>query len=131
MRPAIAPVNLGGRFDMAFSLIFLGSGTSQGVPVIAGISAGVFGKSKKSPHTPSITLPRSSEARRGHNAGIPDAGAARNIRWIDAVIFTHPHADHIMGWMIAGDFATCAAERCDLCERGNHDSAKTRFCLRV
>jgi len=51
-----------------------------------------------------------------------------NIRWLDAVIFTHSHADHVMAWTIAGDFATCAAAtRAGLCNEATMNDLKRVF----
>jgi len=80
-------------------VIFLGSGTSQGVPMIAHDSAGC-----------DLADPRNWRTRSsihvvmdGHHVQIDAAPEFRlqcirhQIEWIDTFILTHPHADHIMG----------------------------------
>lgn len=83
----------------ALKITFLGSGTSSGVPMIACDCAVCTSRDKKDKRL------RSSILVQSHNTAFvvdttPDFRyqmLRENVKHLDAVLFTHPHKDHIAG----------------------------------
>ena len=110
---------------MAFSFIFSGFGHLAGVPMIGKEYPPEFLANPKNHRTrPSIYVAtEESQAGGGYDAGIPHPDAAGDRSgWLDAVLFTHSHADHIMGLDDCRRFCDLRGGKAlaGLCERG-HD----------
>jgi phosphoribosyl 1,2-cyclic phosphate phosphodiesterase len=83
-----------------FQIIFLGTGTSQGVPMIGCDCPVCTSADPRDNRTRSSLLVRTPEAAFAIDTG-PDFRTQclrEHVRLLDAVIYTHSHTDHIMGF---------------------------------
>ena len=88
---------------MSTSLLFLGTGTSAGIPMIGCHCEVCSSTDSRDQRTRSSVL-ISYQSDQHHTHVLVDTSpdlrlqcVANRVDWIDAVVYTHGHADHIMG----------------------------------
>jgi phosphoribosyl 1,2-cyclic phosphate phosphodiesterase len=88
---------------MKASLVILGSGTSMGVPTLGcdcRVCTSADPRDRRLRPSAAVVWPTSADAHRVVIDTGPDfrtQALANNIRSVDAVLYTHSHADHILG----------------------------------
>ena len=84
---------------MEIELLFLGSGTSAGVPMIGCHCEVCSSADPREMAHAAVGCHFLCQYRRAcrHHAGTAPAGDCERVDVIDAIVFTHAHADHIMG----------------------------------
>jgi len=85
---------------MSLELTFLGTGTSQGVPVIGCDCSVCHSEDPRDHRTRSSLLVKASDCHFVIDT-TPDFRSQclrEGVRRLDAALFTHPHTDHIMGF---------------------------------
>ena len=83
-----------------FTVRFLGTGTSHGVPMIGcrcGTCRSVDPHDKRTRPSIAIELPGGTRVLVDTTPDLRTQALARGIARVDAILFTHCHADHVMG----------------------------------
>jgi phosphoribosyl 1,2-cyclic phosphate phosphodiesterase len=82
------------------SLLFLGSGTSHGVPMIGcecEVCVSSDPRDRRSRPSVYVTLPDDTRLLIDTSPDLREQALRHHLRRVDAVLYTHGHADHVLG----------------------------------